>query len=278
MFTRASRPVRLGLLCGLLLAFDACATRPSLSESMFDDAGPDVAAPPLGDDGPPAGDSSTTIAVQEASTPDSGASTQDATVDACGATSCVVSTQGYCGDGILQPPETCDDGNSVPADGCSGTCQIEPGWYCPVVGQPCKRLCGNGQLDPGEQCDLGPQNGQAGSGCLTDCQVAPGYACGVPDAGSEAGATGSTGGDSGGASALTDSSAPGPAGADGGGDAAGLDAGLADASLCVAINNCGNGRLDPGEQCDSGPLNGTGGCTSSCTIVPGWRCPEPGFA
>jgi len=33
----------------------------------------------------------------------------------------------YCGDGILQPAfgEQCDDGNNVPGDGCSATCQIE---------------------------------------------------------------------------------------------------------------------------------------------------------
>jgi len=35
-----------------------------------------------------------------------------------------------CGDGLLQLGETCDDGNTLPDDGCSETCQIpvpEPG-------------------------------------------------------------------------------------------------------------------------------------------------------
>src|SRR5688572_3965553 len=32
-----------------------------------------------------------------------------------------------CGDGEinLDPPEACDDGNSLPGDGCSGTCVVE---------------------------------------------------------------------------------------------------------------------------------------------------------
>jgi formylglycine-generating enzyme len=36
-----------------------------------------------------------------------------------------------CGDGVIEPPfETCDDGNTVSGDGCSATCQVEPGWTC----------------------------------------------------------------------------------------------------------------------------------------------------
>lgn len=31
-----------------------------------------------------------------------------------------------CGNGILEPPESCDDGNTADADGCSAACQIEP--------------------------------------------------------------------------------------------------------------------------------------------------------
>ena len=30
-----------------------------------------------------------------------------------------------CGNRIIEPPETCDDGNTVSGDGCSATCQIE---------------------------------------------------------------------------------------------------------------------------------------------------------
>ena len=30
-----------------------------------------------------------------------------------------------CGDHIIEPPETCDDGNTLDGDGCSSMCQIE---------------------------------------------------------------------------------------------------------------------------------------------------------
>jgi cysteine-rich repeat protein len=41
-----------------------------------------------------------------------------------GITSCAYA---FCGNGITDPGETCDDGNSVSGDGCSATCEIEPG-------------------------------------------------------------------------------------------------------------------------------------------------------
>ena len=37
----------------------------------------------------------------------------------------------YCGNGIVENNETCDDGFPLlPNDGCSTSCQIEPGWNC----------------------------------------------------------------------------------------------------------------------------------------------------
>lgn len=35
-----------------------------------------------------------------------------------------------CGNGILDVPEQCDDGNRVSGDGCSPECSIEYGWIC----------------------------------------------------------------------------------------------------------------------------------------------------
>ena len=35
-----------------------------------------------------------------------------------------------CGDGLVLGTEQCDDGNAVSGDGCSSTCQIEPGFTC----------------------------------------------------------------------------------------------------------------------------------------------------
>ncbi len=41
-----------------------------------------------------------------------------------------------CGDGLLFPGETCDDGNTTNGDGCSSTCTIEPGSTCVTVTAP----------------------------------------------------------------------------------------------------------------------------------------------
>jgi cysteine-rich repeat protein len=63
-----------------------------------------------------------------------------------------------CGNGILTPNETCDDGNTINGDGCSADCQSA-------------EKCGNGHVDParGEQCDDG--NTASGDGCQDDCKL-----------------------------------------------------------------------------------------------------------
>ncbi len=59
-----------------------------------------------------------------------------------------------CGDSILDPGESCDDGNNRSGDGCSATCRFEA-------------RCGDGHVDPGEVCDDG--NNRSGDGCRSDC-------------------------------------------------------------------------------------------------------------
>lgn len=63
-------------------------------------------------------------------------------------------TEAYvCGNGIVELPETCDDGNTVDSDGCQGNCQSP--------------VCGDGIVDPGEQCDDFNQiDGDGCSACL----------------------------------------------------------------------------------------------------------------
>jgi cysteine-rich repeat protein len=46
-----------------------------------------------------------------------------------------------CGDAVVQPDEGCDDGNNEDNDGCSAACAEE--------------VCGDGILHPGEECDTG---------------------------------------------------------------------------------------------------------------------------
>lgn len=67
--------------------------------------------------------------------------------------------QASCGDGNWwESVEGCDDGNAIPGDGCSPTCQVEP------------PTCGNGQLDPGEPCDDGNDSNE--DSCLRGCSHA----------------------------------------------------------------------------------------------------------
>ncbi|MCB9532548.1 MAG: PKD domain-containing protein [Myxococcales bacterium] len=65
----------------------------------------------------------------------------------------------YCGDGILDPGESCDDGGITPGDGCSAECALEQ--------------CGDGAVQPGEGCDSGADNSDVlPDACRTTCQPA----------------------------------------------------------------------------------------------------------
>ncbi len=57
-----------------------------------------------------------------------------------------------CGDGRLEPTEACDDGNLLAQDGCSPTCEIEPGFGCGQELRVDDRTCGTGD----ERCQLLP--------------------------------------------------------------------------------------------------------------------------
>ena len=63
---------------------------------------------------------------------------------------------GACGDGVLDPEEQCDDGNTVSCDGCEENCTLP--------------VCGNGIVCPPEACDDG--NTKNGDGCSATCTLA----------------------------------------------------------------------------------------------------------
>jgi len=89
-----------------------------------------------------------------------------------------------CGNGVKDPGEECDDGNTISGDGCSAQCKLECGdgviegnEQCDdgntVSGDGCDAnctftRCGNGIVTTGEECDDG--NRVSGDGCSAECQ------------------------------------------------------------------------------------------------------------
>ncbi len=84
-----------------------------------------------------------------------------------------------CGDGIIAGTEECDNINMSPdtlpnnneQDGCTNdTCQIQTGWYCEGEPSDCFTDCGDGIAAGAEECDEGPNGGQAEDGfCSAQC-------------------------------------------------------------------------------------------------------------
>jgi fibro-slime domain-containing protein len=181
---------------------------------------------------------------------------------------CQVTAAPGCGDGkINQTSEQCDDGNSLPGDGCSGICKIEPYYTCPTEGMPCVTtiVCGDGVVGPGEACDDG--NMAAGDGCAADCRsVEKGYACHTPGMACERVHSCGDG--------VTDANE----GCDDGNNSAGdgcsarcqIEQGFkcsGTPSVCVATV-CGDKVKEGAESCDDGNALPFDGCSASCQLEP----------
>jgi fibro-slime domain-containing protein len=185
-----------------------------------------------------------------------------------------------CGDGAInQESEVCDDGNSVPGDGCTGICKVEPNYECPTPGQPCKSVfkCGNGKIEPGEVCDDG--NNTADDGCSADCTTqsasficpTPGQPCTRVEFCGDKRVKGDENCDDGNTN-----------GGDGCDPTCHLELGWVCAvpgQPCKRAAACGDGVVssDRGEQCDDGNTKSGDGCGADCkAIESGFECPTPG--
>jgi cysteine-rich repeat protein len=205
-----------------------------------------------------------------------------------------------CGNGTVDTGEQCDDGNTVAGDGCEGDCT----WTCeaaadcddgdpcngdetcalashtcrpgsaPADGTSCDRdgnpgtrdicrggscelsTCGDGWADAvaGEECDDG--NTVAKDGCENDCT----WSCSAdPDcddgdmcSGTETCRT------------ATHLCQPGTALGDGTTcTTAGGVTGVCRSAVCVR-SGCGDGTVDPGEECDDGNAVNGDGCETNC--------------
>lgn len=159
------------------------------SGSDADAAGPDETA--AGDEGPESRDA-----------PDTDAAESEDAAD-------VPEVPAYCGNGIVDPGEECDDGNGVAGDGCESDCA----WTC----------VSDDECDDGQVCN-------GGEACRDHvCATDPGTMApdGTPCATSD------------------------------GGD------GICRGGLCAGFA-CGNGFVDPGEECDDGDGDNTNGCLADC--------------
>lgn len=85
-----------------------------------------------------------------------------------------------CGNRVVEPGESCDDGDENgryvgDGSGCSRACTIERSCRVNGITRACLPICGDGNRDIEEACDDG--NRRSGDGCSTDCQIESGFAC-----------------------------------------------------------------------------------------------------
>ncbi|HVY30124.1 MAG TPA: DUF4215 domain-containing protein [Polyangiaceae bacterium] len=185
-------------------------------------------------------------------------------------------SQYVCGNGMLEPGEFCDDGNTKDDDGCSADCQVlDPDFDCSQVGEPCTQvvICGDGVLEGDEACDDG--NTKDADGCSADCaMVEDGFECVRP--GKECvkvSVCGNTvrerGEECDDGNVMT---------ADGCDDKCQIEAGFycpLAGGMCDK-QECGNSIRTPDEECEDHNTNDGDGCSHLCKVEAGWHCNSMG--
>ncbi len=177
------------------------------------------------------------------------------------------SDAGSCGDGVRASGEACDDGNTASSDGCSGTCEIEPGYLCPAPGRACVHapVCGDGRLSGSEQCD--DRNTAPGDGCSATCTLEPGWVC--PNLGVACVAAACGDGKLAGFEECDDGNTQA-------GDGCGAGCVIEEGYQCPTagapclVTVCGDKKVEGIEQCDDGNHDLGDGCDTFCRAEP--RC------
>lgn len=164
-----------------------------------------------------------------------------------------------CGDGLVDPGETCDDTNQVDGDGCSSDCTIEPNYVCPPEGAPCTRIeiCGDAILQSTEACDDG--NVTSGDGCSPSCQLEVGFRCPVPGRACTSVAQCGDGN-------LMDPEQCEPAGIPGCSAICQVEPGWVCPPGWPCFTRCGDGITAGLEQCDDGNAGLGDGCDTTCAL------------
>ena len=170
----------------------------------------------------------------------------------CGSQDPVRLTTFQCGNGQIDPAETCDDGNFDADDGCDPRCLLE---------------CGNGRIDGNEACDDG--NLAPNDDCTDACQQAR-CGDGIIWLGNEQCDEGEGNSEESGATCRTNCTEArcGDGVADPGEECDdGNDINTDACTNACADAVCGDGFVQPGEVCDDGnQLNGDG-CNAACDQV-----------
>jgi fibro-slime domain-containing protein len=170
-----------------------------------------------------------------------------------------------CGDGRLTPPEGCDDHNTTSGDGCSASCTVEAGWRCPVVAVACVAArCGDGLVVGFEECDDGNANNN--DGCSSACLLEDGWACATPNAACARTTCGN------GVKEGTEQCDDGNDNLGDGCDPYCHDEPVCTGGTCTPV--CGDGVRLPNEACDDGNTKSGDGCSASCQVESGFACTD----
>jgi fibro-slime domain-containing protein len=169
-----------------------------------------------------------------------------------------------CGNSSVEGAEDCDDGNTVPGDGCSTECRQEADWICETPGQPCRSTveCGDGRISGNEECDDFNKDNE--DGCSADCKVEKGWTC--PGAGVRCQPKCGDGSQKGEEQCDDGNSDPG----DGCSDTCKVEDGYACPNAGEPCHKtvCGDGNKEGAESCDDSNTLPNDGCTMDCKAEP----------